>query len=217
MERKRSEREPSSDEHSSSYSDYSSESDDTKSQPQRKKKNHAKTLQAIPTGKNMTGVINHACMVRPTGQGTKNGNPRWLMDSGASNHYTSNHQLPTNAIVIDPTPIKTANEIIHATAKGYLVLYLSCGTISIADVMYSTDLLPNTHLISIGQLEAKGLEFTLKNGKRFIFKQGTLWAVANRGDFVYCLEECSPNAMALQTLWFPRLVPPPSWCTDNPE
>jgi len=85
--------------------------------------------------------------------------------------YTSNLQLLTNAIAIDPTPVETANEIM---AKGDLVLHLSCGTITIADVMYSTDLLPNTHLISIGQLEAKGLEFTLKNGKCFMFKQGAL-------------------------------------------
>ena len=158
----------------------------------------------------MTGVINHACMVRPIGQGTKNGNPRWLMDSGASNHYTGNLQLPINMIAIDPTPVETANEIIHTTVKGYLVLYLSCSTINIADVMYSTDLLPNTHLISIGQLEAKGLRFTLKNGKCFMFKQGALWVVANRENFVYYdLEECAPNPMALQTLSFPRLVPPP--------
>ena len=129
------------------------------------------------------------------------------MDSGASNHYTSNLQLLTNMIAIDPTSVETANEIIHTTAKGDLVLYLSCGTISIADVMYSTDLLPNTHLISIGQLEVKGLEFTLKNGKCFMFKQGALWAVANRENFVCYLEECSPNAIALQTLSFPRLVP----------
>jgi len=85
------------------------------------------------------------------------------MDSGASNYYTSNLQLLANAIAIDPTPVETGNEIIHTMAKGDLALYLSCGTISIADVMYSTDLLPNTHLISIGQLEVKGLEFTLKN------------------------------------------------------
>jgi len=59
--------------------------------------------------------------------------------------------------------------------------------------MYSTDLLPNTHLISIGQLEAKGLEFTLKNGKCFMFKQGALWAVANRESFVYYLENALPT------------------------
>jgi len=83
--RNRNEREPSSDEHPPSSSEYSPESDDAESQPQRKRKNHAKTLHAIPIGKNMTGVINHTWMVRPTSQGTKNGNTRWLMDSGASN------------------------------------------------------------------------------------------------------------------------------------
>ena len=118
---------------------------------------------------------------------------RWLLDSGASNHYTSNVHLLTDVYSIQPTPVETANKVIHATAKGTLILHLTCGTICITDVMYVPDLLPNTHIILIGQLESKGLEFHMRNGKCYMFKLGALWAVAPRENFVYYLQECSPD------------------------
>ena len=71
--------------------------------------------------------------------------------------------------------------------------------------MYAPDLLPNTHLISIGQLESKGLEFSMKRGKCYIFKLGALWAVAPRENFVYYLEECTPSQLALQINSFPQM------------
>lgn len=95
-------------------------------------------------------------MMRVAGIRLVKGKYRWILDSGASSHYTSNLQILCNTQNIKPTPMKTANKIIYATAKGNLVLQLSCGTIYTADVMYAPGILPSTHLISIGQLEAKG-------------------------------------------------------------
>ena len=136
-----------------------------------------------------------------------NSSSRWLLDSGASNHYTSNLDLLSDIRYITPTAVETANKIIYATAKGTLILHLTCGTICISDVMYVPDLLPNTHLISIGQLESKGLDFRIKDGKCFMFKLGTLWAVAPRENFVYYLQECTPAQLALHINSFPTAKP----------
>ena len=171
---------------------------------------HAKAVQGIPVGKNVPNVVNHACMVRSSASSGSGPGSRWLLDSGASNHYTSNVHLLTDVHAIPPTPVETANKVIHATAKGTLILRLTCGMICITDVMYVPDLLPNTHLISIGQLESKGLEFHMRNRKCYMFKLGALWAVAPRENFVYYLQECSPEQLAMHMNSFPPIISPSS-------
>lgn len=66
-----------------------------------------------------------------------------------------------------------------------------------------SDLLPNTHLISVGQLESKGLEFSMKNGKCYVFRLGALWAVAQREICVYYLVDCQPEQLVLQMNRYP--------------
>ena len=196
-------------------SKYNSSSSDSSSSEDTPNTHHAKAAQGIPVGKNVPNVINHACMVgssvlsdsRLLSSDSRLGS-RWLLDSGASNHYTSDVHLLTDVRSIPPTPVETANKVIYATAKGTLVLHLTCGTISITDVMYVPDLLPNTHLISIGQLESKGLEFHMRNRKCYMFKLGALWAVAPRENFVYYLQECSPEQLAMHMNSFPPIIPP---------
>ena len=130
---------------------------------------HAKSTLLLPSDDSVLSDINHACMVRSPQSTSTTRPPRWLLDSGASNHYTSDVSLLTNVVEIRPTPVETANKVVHATARGSLILHLSCGTISISDVMFVPDLLPNTHLISVGQLESKGLEFHMRHGKCYMF------------------------------------------------
>ena len=131
--------------------------------------------------------IDHACMMQFAGS-TAGSSSAWMLDSGASNHYTSNRASFITFEPTPPIPIETASSIIHGSGKGDIVLRLSCGTIRISDVIYVPSVL-NVNLLSIGQLEAKGIEFTMKNGKCFVWKHGSLWAVASRTNNVYLLHE----------------------------
>lgn len=201
----------------SSSSDSLSSSEDT---PNR---HHAKAAQGIPVGKIVPNVINHACMVRSA---VRSDSPllfsdsrfgsRWLLDSGASNHYTSDVHLLPEVHSIPPTPVETTNKLIYATTNGTIFLHLTCGTISITNVITVLDLLRNTHLISIGQLESEGLEFDMRNRKCYMFKLGALWVVAPSQNFVYYLQECSPEQLAMHMNSFPPInTPPPSSAKNN--
>ena len=119
----------------------------------------------------------------------------WMLDSGASNHYTSNCNCFVTFESTKPVPIESASSLIYGCGKGDVVLHLSCGTISIPDVIYVPSIVKTVNLISIGQLEARGIEFTMKNGKCFVWKQGSLWAIATRINNVYLLCEIDDTHM----------------------
>ena len=127
---------------------------------------------------------------------TSSPNSSWMLDSGASNHYTSNKEHFMTFENTAPIPIETASTIVYGYGKGDIVLHLTCGTIRISDVIYVPSMNQHTNLLSIGQLEAKGIEFTFKSGRYFVCKTGGLWATATRRNNVYVCEEInSANSM----------------------
>jgi len=79
------------------------------------------------------------------------GTPRWMLDSGASNHYTANRNSFATFNKMKPVPIETASKIIYGEAIGDVILELTCGTIRISEVIYALQMVKHTNLISVGQ------------------------------------------------------------------
>jgi len=154
---------------------------DVKRGVQEKNKQKALTMLETP-------YIDHSCMMRLQQQ-RDTGTPRWMLDSGASNHYTANRHSFATFNNLTPVPIETASKIIYGIAIGDVILELTCGTIRISEVIYVPQMVNHTNLISVGQLEGHGLEFTIKNGVWNIWKAGSLWAAAQRENNVYFLQE----------------------------
>jgi len=90
------------------------------------------------------------------------GIPRWMLDSGASNHHTGNRDRFAAFNKIKPIHIETACKIIYGEGIGDVILELACGTIRIPEVIYVPQMVKHTSLRSVGQLEVCGLEFTIK-------------------------------------------------------
>jgi len=61
------------------------------------------------------------------------------------------------------------------------------------------------NLISVCQLEDRGLEFTIKKGIWNIWKAGSLWAAAHRENNVYFLQELHQTHMMSQLISYPAL------------
>lgn len=143
-------------------------------------------ITGIPCTPLSTPFTDRACMMRLTSNSAPSG---WMLDSGASNHYTSNRDCFISFEPSNPIPVVTAGGTIYGHSRGDIVLNLTCGSIRITGVIYVPEMAKDTQLISIGQLESKGLEFTFKNGQCFVWKNGSLWAVATRSNNVYLLTE----------------------------
>ena len=152
-----------------------------------------------------TPHFEHACMMRSTPLPTSS--CRWLLNSGASNHYTSNRDYFITFDSSPPIPIETAGGIVYGCGRGDILLPLTCGTIRISNVIHVPSMNARTNLISIGQLESQGLEFTFKRGYCYVWKGGSLWAVASRVSNVYVLDELLPDA-ANCMVSFPVLASP---------
>lgn len=141
-------------------------------------------------------IIEHSCMMRLQLQPTS-GHPRWMLDSGALHHYTTDKSNFVTYRKISPQPTETASRTIYGEGIGDMVLELTCGTIRISDLIYVPDMVAHTNLLSVGQLESHGMEFTIKNGTWKIWKDGSLWAVACKENRIYFLQEAkhSPDAL----------------------
>jgi len=149
--------------------------------------------------------VDHACMMlTKTGTGSPTCQT-WLLDSGASNYYTSDKSCFYTLKEIKPREVETASGHVWGIAIGEMILQLSCGTISIPDVMYIPGLNDNTYLISIGQLEDQGLEFHFKQRKCLIYKGGSLWAVSEKSNMVYWLYQLDDPRLQQQTTSFPPM------------
>ena len=150
----------------------------------------------IPCVPGFIPPIDHCCMMRVQ-QSPSSGISRWMLDSGASNHYTANRTCFVTYRKIHPLTIETASHPVHAVAIGDVVLHLTCGPIRLTDVMHVPDMVVHTNLISVGQLESKGITFTIKNGVWNLWKEGSLWAIATRDHSVYFLQEISHPSAAM--------------------
>lgn len=160
-------------------------------------------IAGIPCTPLSTPFADRACMSLTT-----NSIPSgWMLDSGASNHYTSNRNCFISFHTSNPIPVTTAGGTIYGHGRGDIILNLSCGPIRITDVIYVPEMSKDTQLISIGQLESKGLEFTFRNGKCYVWKNGSLWAVATRSNNVYLLTELQHETTS-PIVSFPALTSP---------
>ena len=87
-----------------------------------------------------------------------------MLDSGASNHYTASRSVFVSFRKTPRIPIETASDTLYGAGIGDVILHLTCGSIRVTDVMFVPDMIPHTSLISVGQLESKGITFTIDAG-----------------------------------------------------
>ena len=80
---------------------------------------------------------------------------QWLIDSGASNHYTASRHILTDFHLIPDIQIMTGKGLIAAKGMGNVTLHTSVGLRTIFDVMWVPDLTGKHNLLSIPQLIAK--------------------------------------------------------------
>jgi len=82
----------------------------------------------------------------------------WLIDSGASNHFTSKKDILTNFTNIAEIPIKTGKGQISARGMGDVIVQLPApfGPTIIKGVMWCPELQGYSNLLSVPQLTKKG-------------------------------------------------------------
>ena len=122
---------------------------------------------------------------------------RWMLDSGASNHYTASRSAFVSFRKTPRMPIDTASNTLYGEGIGDVMLHLTCGSIRISDVIFVPDMISHTSLLSVGQLESKGITFTIEAGTWKMWKNGSLWAIASKEHCVYFLQELSSAPSAL--------------------
>ena len=105
--------------------------------------------------------VDHACIMRF--QCTSSNNSRWILHSRASNHYIASKSYFVFYRPIPKQPIETASGTIYGEGIGDVELVLTYGSICITDVIHVPAMIANTNLLSVGQLEAKGMTFTIKD------------------------------------------------------
>ena len=74
---------------------------------------------------------------------------RWLIDSGASNHYTPLHHILTEFYSIPDVQIMTDNGLITAKGIGNITLHTSVRLRTVYDVMWVPKLTGKHNLLSI--------------------------------------------------------------------
>ena len=79
----------------------------------------------------------------------------WLIDSGASNHYTASRHILSNFRVTPDVPIMTGKGVIAAKGIGNVCLHTSVGIRTVYDVMWVPELTGCHNLLSIPQLISK--------------------------------------------------------------
>ena len=92
-----------------------------------------------------TPHVEHLCMMRF--QTVPTSSSRWMLDSGASNHYTASHSTFISFQKTPRIPIETASNTLYDEGIRDVMLYLTCGSIQISDVMFVLDMIPHTSLL----------------------------------------------------------------------
>ena len=103
----------------------------------------------------------------------------WLLDSGASAHFTFDKSDFVELHDITPIPVKTANGMTSITAEGSVLLNYGSRVYTIAPVFYVPDL--NQRLLSLGQFLNEGL--TLHSDSQHIHlvtKKGNTFLTFNK-------------------------------------
>ncbi|CAL1397608.1 unnamed protein product [Linum trigynum] len=94
----------------------------------------------------------------------------WFLDSGCSNHMCGNKNWFTDLDTSFKGSVRLGNDSrLDVAGKGAVKLVLEHVNLQIKDVYYVPDL--NTNLLSVGQLQEKGLAFLIKGGSCRIFHE----------------------------------------------
>lgn len=88
-------------------------------------------------------------------------NGDWLIDSGASNHYTSYRHILTEFRATPDIGIQTGSGIIYGKGIGNVTIHSSLGIRKIHDVIWVPLLAGKHNLLSIPQLTGKGCKVTM--------------------------------------------------------
>ena len=99
----------------------------------------------------------------------------WLIDSGASNHYTSLRHILSDFRPIPRIRIITGKGYVTAVGIGNVTLHTSVGLRTVFDVMWVPELTGPHHLLSIPQLISKRCDIRMSIGGASIYnKDGIL-------------------------------------------
>lgn len=113
---------------------------------------------------------------------------QWLVDSGASNHYTSKKELLCDFTPIPPIRIMTGNGFISAHGIGHVIVYLSIGKVFIRNVMWVPALDGCASLLSVPQLTDNGFRVVFDDSGCEIRYRNNLIAKGVRRNKAYYLE-----------------------------
>ena len=87
---------------------------------------------------------------------------QWLIDSGASNHYTSRLEDLIDFTPIKPIGIMTGKGYIAARGIGHVRVLLKAGLVLITHVMWVPELKGFANLLSVPQLTENGFKIAIE-------------------------------------------------------
>lgn len=108
---------------------------------------------------------------------------QWLIDSGASNHFTNKKHLLSDYRDCADEWILTGNGFIVAKGIGNITIHSSLGLRTIYDVLYVPDLAGHSNLLSIPQIVQKGCKINISKGGCKIFADDTESVLLLEGTF----------------------------------
>ena len=112
----------------------------------------------------------------------------WLVDSGATNHYTAVRTLLHDFQPMPPVPILTGRGHIFAKGVGHITIRLPIGLVTVRNVMWIPDLTGHASLLSVPQLAHNGCKITFEADVCQIYKGGYLLASADFNGKAYYLD-----------------------------
>ena len=93
----------------------------------------------------------------------------WLIDSGASNHYTSSRYILADFQHTPDIAIQTGSGVVYGKGIGNVTIHSSLGLRKINDVIWVPQLAGKHNLLSIPQLVRKGCKVTMSGTSAAIF------------------------------------------------
>ena len=120
---------------------------------------------------------------------------RWLIDSGASNHYTANRDDLHNFTSIQPIWIMTGKGYIAARGIGHVYLNLTIGTVVVTHVLWVPELHGLASLLSVPQLAENGFNIIFDRHSCSILYSGQVVATGSRQDKAYYLNVDSNKSL----------------------
>lgn len=141
---------------------------------------------------------------------------QWILDSGATEHMTSDRERFTSLQKYTSIVEVANSEKIAVTGKGEILLSFHDSTINgmnftMSDVLYVPNL--GGSLLSIGRIEERGFRVQFADGEaKVIDKNGETVLTARRRGRLYIIEESRPSALLTRAeneeMWHRRLGHP---------